>query len=249
MMIAAGLALGVFALVGLYRQGKTGDFYGLDDLTLVVDFMVGLFMMSLGLAMMLCLFGLDRVIEKAARLETEIADGHLPKEDIPLCPSCLAPAELHQHFCMKCWTPLTTHAEIDPLGGVYAAGDMYWKLMRGPSKPIAIIGLVWTIVLPLIGVAVVAIDFAFDALFNTYHVGVPEICFAIVGGMVALISLLASGAVFSKAIKNRRQSSRAIPCFEYQQEGKQIESAADDSGDQKHPPSDPTAFRETRGDI
>jgi hypothetical protein len=245
MMIVAGLALGVFALVGLYRQGKTGDFYGLDDLTLVLDFMVGLFMMSLGLAMMLCLFGLDRVIEKAARREAETADGNPPKEDIPLCPSCLAPAELHQHFCMKCWTPLTSHAEIDPLGQVYAVGDMYWKLTRGPSKPIAIFGLVVMVGLPLIGLLAVVIGFVVDVLFSRSYSG---ICLAIGALVLSSIPLLAMGAVFTKTIRNRHQSRREIPCLEYKND-KEAESAADDSGDQKHPPSDPTALRETRKDI
>jgi len=258
-LIFIGLLLGTFALVGFYSYGKNGEFLGLDIDALVIDFGLGLFMLGSGLAMKLCLFAMDRVLEKNAEREAAAADGNPLQEDIPLCPSCLTPAELNQHFCMKCWTPLTSHAEIDPLGQIYSMGDMYWKLTRGPSKPIAMVGLVLLVgpaVLTLLIGSVAFLVALFSGNLNRFIPGLFGLGGSIEGVIVLLTVLifvafqLPYALVFIKAIRNRHsQVPRELPCVEYEEGEKEIESVPEDSGDRKHPPSDLTSLRETRGDV
>lgn len=255
-LIFIGLLLGAFALVGLYSIAKFDEFFGLDAEALVIDFGLGLFILALGLATMIALMIQDRVIEKAADRQAAIADGNPPQKDIPLCPSCLTPAELNQHFCIECCAPLTAHAEIDPLGQVYAIGDMYWKLTRGPSKPIAIIGLMVIAgplpVFSLIGA--IALLFALITGELNYlvrgSIDVQGIMWVLVIGLVLLAILSFYALLFAKVIRNRHhRGPRGISCFEYEQDGKEIESAAYGSGDRKYPPSAPTSLRENRGDM
>jgi hypothetical protein len=66
-------------------------------------------------------------------------------ETLPvICPSCLTPNSANQHFCQKCGTPLTSHAEIDPMGQIFAQGDVFRKAIDNPRRPIVIVGM-WLI--------------------------------------------------------------------------------------------------------
>jgi hypothetical protein len=258
-LIFIGLLLGTFALVGLYSVTKLDGFLGLDIDVLLIDFVLGLFMTAFGLAMLLCLFAMDRVLARTAEREAAAADGNPPQEDIPLCPSCLTPAELNQHFCMKCWTPLTSQAEIDPLGQIYAMGDMYWKLTRGPSKPIVMVGLVLLVgpvVLALVVGSVMFVIALFSGELNLFALGAVGLWGVIEGiemllvGLVFVAFQLPYALVLIKAIRNRnRRVPRELPCVEYDEGEKETESVPNDSGDLKHPPSAPTSLRETRGDM
>ena len=246
-----GLCIGAFAATGLRSYEKTGEFLGLDVIVLQIDLLIGIFMLALGLAMILCVMAQERVIEKAARRDADIAEGQPPREDIPLCYTCLTPAKPHQHFCMNCWTPLTSHAEIDPLGQIYATGDMYWKLTRGSSGPIAMIGLFLLVVPLLIGLPFVIISIVSESVSDMSGSRLSEL-FSLDGIIMALAGLLVLATeivyalIFIKAIRNyRRRRKREKSCYEFREE-KDVESAPGSSGDYKHPPSGPTEFRETR---
>ncbi len=229
-----GLTLGALAVTGLYSHGKYGEFLGLSNLFLHVTLLIGILSLALGLALMLCVMVLDRVIERAEERSADMADGEQPAEDIPLCPSCLTPAELHQHFCMNCWTPLTSHAEIDPLGHIYAMGDMYWKLTRGPSKPIAMAGL-WLIVgFPLVIHLLLIGTLAFTASYDQLGVQLTEL-FTTSGGIAVflvgplyLAYLAVHGMILVKAIRNRQRDPQERLCSEKPQET-QTEPDLDDS--------------------
>jgi hypothetical protein len=74
---------------------------------------------------------------------------HITKVDEPeslpvICPSCLTPNPIGQDFCRKCATPLTSHAEIDPIGQIYAQGDVFRKAIDHPHNSTALIGI-WII--------------------------------------------------------------------------------------------------------
>ncbi|MDP6635671.1 MAG: hypothetical protein QGG42_12285 [Phycisphaerae bacterium] len=210
-VIFIGLCLGVFSLAGLHSQREFGEFLGLNVIFLQINLLMGIFILASGLAIMLYAMVQDRVIERAARQDADTADGNPPIEDIPLCYSCLTPAKPHQHFCMNCWTPLTSHAEIDPLGRIYAMGDMYWKLTRGPSKPIAMAGL-WLIVgLPLVIHLVLIVALALTSSYDQSYSLLTEL-FTTSGGIAVflvgplyLAYLAVQGMILVKAIRNRRR--------------------------------------------
>lgn len=60
------------------------------------------------------------------------------------CPNCLTANLSIAHFCRRCVTPLTSHAEIDPIGRIYSMGDTYRKACHQPYKLIILIGM-WLI--------------------------------------------------------------------------------------------------------
>jgi len=72
----------------------------------------------------------------------------------PLCPNCLAPNDPHAYFCFQCSTPLTSHAEIDPIARIYATGDTWRKAKNRPTKLIIVLGM-WLIFVPSIFVGIV----------------------------------------------------------------------------------------------
>ena len=235
-VILIGLCLGGFAVIGLHSHAENKYFLGLGIVVLQIDLLIGIFMLALGLAMILCVMVRGRVIEKAAVRDADTAEGKQPTEDIPLCYTCLTPAKLHQHFCMNCWTPLTSHAEIDPIGRIYATGDMYWKLTRGPSKPIAIIGLFLLVGPPLIGLPFVIIAFVSELVSDMSGLRLSGL-FSFDGIITVLAGLLTVAAeivyvlVFIKAIRNRRHKDpQEKLCSEAPQET-EVESESDDSGD------------------
>ena len=67
----------------------------------------------------------------------------------PLCPHCLQPISPMDHFCPKCWGPVTAHASIDPLGQVYSAGRAYRQAISGKPRLAVLVGM-WLIFGPAI---------------------------------------------------------------------------------------------------
>jgi hypothetical protein len=101
-----------------------------------------------------------------------------------LCTCCLAQNERFRDFCWRCATPITTHAEIDPLGQVYARGEAYRKAIAHPSR-IGVIGM-WLICGPTLltclgGYTGLTIG-AFDANTPVESLGVLGAALFIVGG-------------------------------------------------------------------
>jgi hypothetical protein len=67
----------------------------------------------------------------------------------PVCPHCLAPVGQFDHFCPKCSGPITAIASMDPMGQVYAYGDMVHKAVSSKPKFIVVLGM-WLIFGPQI---------------------------------------------------------------------------------------------------
>ena len=66
-----------------------------------------------------------------------------------VCPHCFTANLPIVHLCHCCTTPLTTHAEIDPLGQIHAAGDTYRKACNRPYKFIIFLGT-WILFGPML---------------------------------------------------------------------------------------------------
>jgi len=251
-LIIIGSLILMFALYGLSSHSKSGQFVGLDENAVWIDLLIGMFLLVAGLAVMLCGMARDRVVEKREHQDAEAGDGPPPVTETPLCPSCLAPAAANQHFCMKCWTPLTSHAEIDPLGQVYATGDMYWKLTRGPSKPIAMIGfllifapliivqLFWAVI-TIIGVLRQRGHFSLMNYFTTLDGAMMLLC-----GMFFLTILFVQCAVLVRVIKNYRHPDWRERLRCEVRPDKEYESAVGESGDQPQSQFNSAEIRENR---
>jgi hypothetical protein len=199
------MLLGVLAGIGFLSLGEFYEFVGLDKNILSVYLMLGMIVLGCGLAMMLCVMVADRMLEREA--EREANDDEEPQEGIPLCYSCLTPAEPHQHFCMNCWTPLTSHAEIDPLGRILATGDMYWKLTRGPQKPIALIGALVLLAPVAIGLGFGMLAFVYGLLVHGLGYGAPpllslDMLVIALGGLLWVASQIIYAIVLVKVIRN-----------------------------------------------
>ena len=236
-VILIGLCLGAFALIGLYSQGEFGEFLGLDIVFLQINLLMGIFMLASGLAIMLYAMAQDRVIERAAQRDADTAEGKPPREDIPLCYTCLTPAKPLQHFCMNCWTPLTSHAEIDPLGQVYSMGDMYWKLTRGPSKPIAVIGFLLisgpVLILGLVGAVMFVVGAYRQRAYFPLSRFVTSIDGAIMllGGLLYLATMFVQISGLVKVIRNYRRHGPQEQLYSEAPQETEAESDPDDSGD------------------
>jgi len=120
-------------------------------------------------------------------------------EGRPLCPNCLAVNEPLAHFCRKCGTPMTSHAEIDPLGRIYAMGDTWWKATRRPSSPIILVGM-WLI----FGVPVFMLLILLpDVLFEAYGISIREVTLWRILAMLVILTLIGVyAAVLIKTTKN-----------------------------------------------
>ncbi|MCP4707844.1 MAG: hypothetical protein GY869_04400 [Planctomycetes bacterium] len=70
-------------------------------------------------------------------------------KDKKLCHNCLEPNFPREHFCVKCAAPISSHAEIDPLGQVYAMGDTYRKAANRPTRPF-VVWAMWLLLGPQI---------------------------------------------------------------------------------------------------
>jgi len=144
-LISLAVAIVVFGALSLWTE------WGQKDFSVDAD-AIGAFAF---LAVICLVVGVVlNALSKAGEPPVEAAD-ETPGDDeadgpgTPLCPSCLAPAKLLQHFCSECGSPMTSHAAIDPLGQVYSMGDTFRKAATGPRRLAVLIGM-WCIFGPLL---------------------------------------------------------------------------------------------------
>jgi hypothetical protein len=76
--------------------------------------------------------------------QEEHSSGGEAGEGPVVCPHCLARNAEGADFCFRCQMPLTAHAEIDPMGQIYAQGDTFRKAIGGPPRTIVLVGM-WLI--------------------------------------------------------------------------------------------------------
>jgi len=129
--------------------------------------------------------------KKKMQSETSVATGQQPVRRTQICPNCLTPNEPIQHFCVRCRTPLTSHAAIDPLGQVYSAGDTYRKAAARPAKLTSLIGM-WLIFGPQIPFLILSLCSTLKSLFafedsHYYHPVVIPSCTGPERGVLVLI--------------------------------------------------------------
>ncbi|KPK75836.1 MAG: hypothetical protein AMJ79_09530 [Phycisphaerae bacterium SM23_30] len=122
----------------------------------------------------LCLIGLIfGIILPFLSLHKQPAPGRLEKlrrdlfNNWSACPNCLTANLSIAHYCRRCATPLTSHAEIDPLGRIYAMGDTYRKACNYPYKRIILIGM-WLIFGPELLFFIIALKKGISKLFEPY---------------------------------------------------------------------------------
>ena len=68
----------------------------------------------------------------------------------PLCANCMAENSPHAHFCIKCATPMSSLATIDPIGRIHSAGDPYRKAIHQPGRSKVTLIAMWLIFAPQI---------------------------------------------------------------------------------------------------
>ena len=152
-LISLGLAAGVFGALVLWTEWGQRNFRPDADLT-------GAFWLFIS-ACCLVLGGLVQVFSKAGEPPVEASD-ETPGDDedddpgTPLCPSCLAPTEPLQHFCAECGSPLTSHAEIDPIGRIYSMGYTFGKAVDSPRRLIVLVGMWCIFGLPMLLVTIIS---------------------------------------------------------------------------------------------
>ena len=139
-------------------------------------------------------------------------------QDKKLCHNCLEPNFPREHFCVKCAAPLTSHAEIDPLGQVYALGDTYRKAAQKPTRPF-VVWAMWLLLGPQIPYLLWALLVnvgewikpipSYDDVYQISPLSRPPSFFATSGG-VALILLLIFiyAAILYKVTKNYTQQKQ-----------------------------------------
>ena len=204
--IIAGMWSAVFGVLGLFTEWGQQNFAETANAVPVCALTAGLVLLFGG--------GILNMLSAAARKrEAPVQRIGLPArrnvdEGRPLCPDCLAVNEPLAHFCSKCGTPMTSHAEIDPLGRIYAMGDTWWKATRRPSSPIILVGM-WLI----FGVPVfMLLIFLPVVLFDEYGISTGEGPLGALLGMLVILALIGvNAAVLIKATKNylRHRTSQA----------------------------------------
>ena len=150
-LISLGVAAGLFGALVLWTEWGQRSFRPDADLT-------GAFWLFLAACCLVFGFVLN-AFQESGEPSAEPADDEPEDEEVDdpgtaLCPSCLAPAERLQHFCSECGSPLTSHAEIDPLGRIYSMGDTFRKAAASPRRRIVLIGMWWIFAVPLVFVVI-----------------------------------------------------------------------------------------------
>lgn len=109
------------------------------------------------------------------------------KQDIPLCPNCLAANDPNAYFCSKCGTPMSSYATMDPIASIWARGDTWRKAASRPTRPITLVGM-WL----LFGVQLLTLLFLLlhtGILYGTGEtpVSTPDLInFGLVTGMIVV---------------------------------------------------------------
>ena len=144
-------------------------------------------------------------------------------KDKKLCHNCLEPNFPLEHFCVKCASPISSHAEIDPLGQVYAMGDTYRKAANRPTRPLVALGM-WLLLGPQIPFLLVGLfdnvgewikprPF-YDDFYQISNLTRPQSFFATSGGVaLMLLLLLIYAAILYKVTTNyyRLKDSEITP--------------------------------------
>ena len=195
--MAVGMWSAAFGVLGLFTEWGQRQFAGAAGTAPGYALPAGLVLLFGG-AILKMLAGAARRRETPARRAGLPARRNVD-EGRPLCPNCLAVNEPLAHFCRKCGTPMTAHAEIDPLGRIYAMGDTYWKATRRPSSPMVLIGM-WLI----LGVpAFMLLALLPVVLFEGYGISIGEVILWRILAMLVILALIGVyAAVLVKATKN-----------------------------------------------
>jgi len=146
--------------------------------------------------------------ERGHRLKTDV---HLHrKNEKPVCPHCMAVNEPQNHFCLKCATPLTSHATIDPLWRIQATGDTYRKAANKPANRVVFIGM-WLI----FGSQIFPLIYLFERFYAGgdrypwYSVEVNETCTNFLSALMAFGFFIIYSAILYKVTKNYYKNKRA----------------------------------------
>jgi hypothetical protein len=136
------------------------------------------------------------------------ADETIADDAVPLCPDCWTANDPANHFCEQCGAPLTSHASIDPLGRVYAAGHVYRKTVDRPPSRFAVVGM-WILFLP--GILLVWWPFVLtDSSTSIYsEFGVANIVGLALAAGVACLYVCILWRVTSRYLRREREPSSA----------------------------------------
>jgi hypothetical protein len=130
-----------------------------------------------------------------AQVETESSE----MEARPvLCPHCMQANTEGADFCVKCGTPLTAHAEIDPMGRIFAQGDTFRKAVAGSPKLIVVVGM-WLI----FGMGLLELVLAIP--LNPESRGVPgakELVMLVMWWGILLATGIVSGLILFRTTRN-----------------------------------------------
>lgn len=132
-----------------------------------------------------------------------------------VCPNCLAGNRVDEHFCHQCNTPLTSHAEIDPVGSIYAQGDTYRKAIANPVKPIVVIGM-WLICGPTALICVGALLWMPVVFFSDRPRRASDVLAAIAGFIVVGAGAYVFGTMLFRVTRNffRIRAAEKSSCFQ-----------------------------------
>jgi hypothetical protein len=142
---------------------------------------------------------------------TSKTDVHLKhKNEKPVCPHCMTPNEPQNHFCVKCATPLTSHATIDPLGRIQAMGDTYRKAANKPANRVVLIGM-WLIFGPQIPYLIYSFHrlYAGSDRYPWHSIEVNETYTNFISVLIAFVLLIIYSAILYKVTKNYYKNKRA----------------------------------------
>ena len=146
--------------------------------------------------------------EHGHRSKTDIHLKH--KNEKPVCPHCMTPNEPQNHFCLKCATPLTSHAAIDPLGRIQAMGDTYRKAANKPANRVVLIGM-WLIFGPQIFPLIYLFQrlYTGDNKYPWYSIEVNETYTNYISALLAFGFFIIYSAILYKVTKNYYKNKRA----------------------------------------
>jgi len=130
-----------------------------------------------------------------AQAETESSEA----QAMPvLCPHCMQPNTEGADFCVKCGTPLTAHAEIDPMGRIFAQGDTFRKAVAGSPKLIVVVGM-WLI----FGMGFLGLVLAIPSIPGSRGVsGAKEVVMLVMWWGILLATGIVSGLILFRTTRN-----------------------------------------------
>jgi hypothetical protein len=137
-LISLGVMFGLFAARAIWMEWGQREFNPDADAAGYALLFLAVCFMLLGVVV--------RALSKTGASPDEPSDDVAEDVDpgTPICPSCLAPVERLQDFCIECGSPLTSHAEIDPIGRIHSMGYTFAKATSGSASRVVLIGI-WCI--------------------------------------------------------------------------------------------------------